>query len=118
MFAYPVERGAGKYTFQVQGYLNKWGKLVDEYETYLDSIIGEYFDDYKFYMEFFSEWVTSNLPQDIKLEELWNLVPNIDYPLPILSIYLPSPEESVDSYKRLIEDGVVKKYISVLLLSG
>ena len=62
MIAYPKEEGE-KYTFQVQGYYNKWNtmdfydtyvtvKLTDEYEEYLSSIIGQYYDEYKFYIKF------------------------------------------------------------------
>lgn len=68
-------------------------KLTDEYEAYIDPIIGEYFDEYKFYMEFDSEWLTSNLPADTELEDLWKLNVNVDYPLPDISIYLPPQGE-------------------------
>lgn len=33
-------------------------RLTDEYASYVDEIIDEYFDDYKFYLEFSSEWMT------------------------------------------------------------
>lgn len=46
-------------------------KLADEYEAYIDEILGDCFNEYKFHMEFYSEWITTNLPADITLGELW-----------------------------------------------
>ncbi len=63
-------------------------RLKGEYEEYGGNIIGEYFDEYKFYMSFSSEWVTSSLPVDTHLEDLWELKANEDYPLPSLFIYV------------------------------
>lgn len=113
MIAYPKEEGE-KYTFQVQGYYNKWNtmdfydtyvtvKLKDEYEEYLSSIIGQYFDEYKFCLDFDSLWVTNSLPVDTTLEDLWELTPNVDYPLPTIYIYIP-PEEDREKFKSLVEN--------------
>ena len=110
MIAYPKEEGE-KYTFQVQGYYNKWNtmdfydtyvtvKLTDEYEEYLSSIIGQYFDEFKFCLDFDSLWVTNSLPVDTTLEDLWKMSVNIDYPFPNISLFLP-PEESRGKFKEL-----------------
>ncbi len=104
MYAYPMEHQEESYQFKIQGRYNEKGileytdsyvmlKLRDEYEAYIDPIIDEYFDEYKFYMDFDSEWITSNIPADAKLEDLWELDANVDYPLPWLTLYLPNEEK-------------------------
>ena len=81
MYAYPKGREESRYKFQVQGYYNKKGemeyfdtyvyqKLKEEYEERLDPYIAEYFDEYKYYLEYNVEWVNSNLPADITLDEM------------------------------------------------
>ena len=108
MYAYPKGYSDEAHRFQIQGRLNEDGemeyadsyvmvKLTDDYEAYIDPIIGEYFDDYKFYLEFNSEWITSNLPPDTQLEDLWELHANEDYPLPSLYISL-APNQENDNY--------------------
>ena len=104
MYAYPKGLQDEAHKFKIQGRFNKEGnleycdsyvmvKLTDDYEAYIDPIIGEYFDEYKFYIEFDSEWLTSNLPADSKLEDLWQLHANEDYPLPLLYISLAPNQE-------------------------
>ena len=99
MYAYPKGLQDEAHKFKIQGRFNKEGnleycdsyvmvKLTDDYEAYIDPIIGEYFEEYKFYIEFDSEWLTSNLPADSKLENLWQLHANEDYPLPTIYIYI------------------------------
>ncbi len=116
LFARPITNKTQK--IQIQGYYNKKGKLdyyddyvmiklKDEYEAYLEPMIDEYFDDYKFYLEFHSEWITNNLPPDTKVEDLWELNANQDYPLPTLFLYLKNSE--INNYdeatvKKLAED--------------
>ena len=103
MYAYPKGLQDEAHKFKIQGRFNKEGnleycdsyvmvKLTDDYEAYIDPIIGEYFEEYKFYIEFDSEWLTSNLPADSKLEDLWQLHANEDYPLPRIFLYLKSNE--------------------------
>ena len=112
MIAYPKEEGE-KYTFQVQGYYNKWNtmdfydtyvtiKLKDEYEEYLSSIIGQYYDEYKLHLTFYSLWVNNSLPVDTKLEDLWKMSPNVDYPLPVIFIFIP-PEETDVNFEKLCQ---------------
>ena len=117
MIAYPREEGE-KYTFQVQGYYNKWNtmdfydtyvtvKLTDEYEEYLSSIIGQYYDEYKFYIKFDSLWVNSNLPADATVEDL--LDPNLDYSRPEILLYIP-PEGDRKKFAELAEGLKKGKY--------
>ncbi len=101
MYAYPKEHQEESYQFKIQGRYNEKGileytdsyvmlKLRDEYEAYIDPVIDEYFDEYKFYMDFDSEWITSNIPADAKLEDLWELDANVDYPLPAINLFIKS----------------------------
>lgn len=103
-YAHPVGKQDDMYKFEIQGYENKLGglnyydtyvmvKITKEYEDYVDTILAEYFDEYKFYMDFSSEWITNSLPPDTKLEDLWGLQANVDYPLPTILVYLPSTEK-------------------------
>ena len=97
MKACPEGQEDEEHTFQVQGYYNKDGtmefydtyvmvRLLKDYEAYLDPIIGEYFDEYKFYMTVSAEWVTNSLPPDTTLEDLWKMSAGVDYPMP--KVYL------------------------------
>ena len=104
LYAYPMAYQDEMHKIEIQGYYNKWGKmdfyddyvmikLTEEYEAYIDPIIDEYFDEYKFYLDFNAEWLTNNLPADTKLEDLWELKANEDYPLPKIFLYLQTSEE-------------------------
>ena len=108
LYAYPMAYQDEMHKIEIQGYYNDWGKmdfyddyvmikLIEEYEAYVEEIINDYYKDYKFFMEFHSEWITSNLPSDIQLEDLWNLKANEDYPLPAIFIYLSPNEENKES---------------------
>ncbi len=99
MYAYPRGFQDEEHKFKIQGRFNEEGnleyvdsyvmvKLSDDYEAYIDPIIGEYFEEYKFYVRFNSEWLTNNLAPDTKLEDLWELHANEDYPLPDIYIYI------------------------------
>ena len=112
MIAYPKEEGE-KYTFQVQGYFNKWNtmdfydtyvtvKLTDEYEEYLSSIIGQYYDEYKLHLNFNSLWVTKNLPVDTTLEDLLEMHANGKGALGEIFIFIP-PEEPKENFKKLVQ---------------
>ena len=115
IYAYPKEHQEESYQFKIQGRYNEKGileytdsyvmlKLRDEYEAYIDPIIDEYFDEYKFYMDFDSEWITSNIPADAKLEDLWELDANVDYPLPKIYLFLgPSNDKSRKNLEMLIK---------------
>ena len=118
MKACPEGQEDEEHTFQVQGYYNKDGamdfydtyvmvRLLKDYEAYLDPIIGEYFDEYKFYMTVSAEWVTNSLPPDTTLEDLWEMTAGVDYPIPTISIYLP-PKESIINFEKMVE-GLSKK---------
>ena len=109
MKACPEGQEDEEHTFQVQGYYNKDGtmdfydtyvmvRLLKDYEAYLDPIIGEYFDEYKFYMTVSAEWVTNSLPPDTTLEDLWEMTAGVDYPTPNLLINV-APGQSVDLEK-------------------
>ena len=117
IYAYPKEHQEESYQFKIQGRYNEKGileytdsyvmlKLRDEYEAYIDPIIDEYFDEYKFYMDFDSEWITSNIPADAKLKDLWELDANVDYPLPSLYLYLSNNED--ENYTNTIIHDVAK----------
>lgn len=104
LYAYPITHRDEMHKIEIQGYYNKWGKLdfyddyvmvrlTEEYEAYVAPIIDEYFDEYKFYIDFNAEWLTNNLPTDTQLEDLWELDANADYPLPRVFLYLRSCEE-------------------------
>ncbi len=103
MYAYPKGYEDEAHKFEIQGRINEEGKmeyvdsyvmirLTDEYASYVDEIIDEYFDDYKFYLEFSSEWMTNELPADTKVEDLLKLRANVDYPLPYLDIFMKSSQ--------------------------
>lgn len=113
LYAYPIAYQDEMHKIEIQGYYNKWGKLdyyddyvmiklTEEYEAYIDPIIDEYFDEYKFYIDFNSEWLTNNLPADTKLEDLWGLKANEDYPLPTLCIFFGVDEEGKYNGDELI----------------
>lgn len=114
MYAYPKSHQEESYEFKIQGRYNEEGileytdsyvmiKLRDDYEAYVDPIIDEYFDEYKFYIDFDSEWMTSNIPANAKLEDLWELKANIDYPLPEIRIYIgPSDNRQVDTLEKMV----------------
>ena len=104
MYAYPKGYEDEAHKFEIQGRINEEGKmeyadsyvmirLTDEYASYVDEIIDEYFDDYKFYLEFSSEWMTNELPADTKVEDLLKLRANVDYPLPDLMIFMKSSQK-------------------------
>lgn len=104
MYAYPKGLQDEAHKFKIQGRLNEEGnleycdsyvmvKIGDEYAAYVDRIIDESFDDYKFFLEFDSEWITSNLPPDTKVEDLFELSANVDYPMPRLFIFLKSSQK-------------------------
>ncbi len=113
MEACPEGKEEPRYTFQVQGYPNKWGgldyydtyvmvRLNGEFEEYVGGFVGEYYDEYKLYITYVSEWVTNSLPVDTHLEDLWELRANEDYPLPWLVIYLP-PESDESKIRDMVE---------------
>ena len=104
LYAYPIAYQDEMHKIEIQGYYNEWGKmdfyddyvmikLTEEYEAYIDPIIDEYFDEYKFYLDFNAEWLTNNLPADTKLEDLWEMRANEDYPLPRLVVFLKSSQK-------------------------
>ena len=114
MYAYPKSHQEEAYEFKIQGRYNEEGileytdsyvmiKLRDDYEAYVDPIIDEYFDEYKFYIDFDSEWMTSNIPANAKLEDLWELKANIDYPLPRLIIYLRPSQSKMFTKGNIID---------------
>lgn len=115
LHGYPVDHPDDeRYEFEIQVYYYKGGKkefydgytmvkLADEYEEYIDEILGDCFNEYKFHMEFYSEWITTNLPADITLEELWkNYRANADYPLPRIRVLIP-PETTPKQIKEFVE---------------
>ena len=115
LYGYPKGYSDEKHKFEIQGYYNKWGKLeyydsyvmvklTDDYEAYIDPIIGEYFEEYKFYIEFDSEWLTSNLPSDSKLEDLWELRANEDYPLPTIYIYIYNADKDRNYLENMVKE--------------
>ncbi|MCI8509981.1 MAG: hypothetical protein HFJ06_15725 [Lachnospiraceae bacterium] len=71
----------------------------------MDEIIDEYFDDYKFYLEFSSEWMTSQLPADTKVEDLFKLRANVDYPMPRLFILMKSSQKENFTEKNIMDMG-------------
>ena len=108
LYAYPIAYQDEMHKIEIQGYYNEWGKmdfyddyvmikLTEEYEAYIAPIIDEYFDEYKFYLDFNAEWLTNNLPADTKLEDLWGLKANEDYPLPNVFVYLSPREENAQN---------------------
>ena len=111
MIAYPKKEGEN-YTFQVQGYYNKWNrmdyydtyvmvKLTDEYEKYLSTIIGQYYNEYKLCLTFNSLFITNNLPVNTELEDLLKMYANGKGSLPNLAIFIP-PEEPKENFKKLV----------------
>lgn len=115
MYAYPKGYSDEAHQFQIQGRRNEEGemeytdsyvmvKLTDEYEAYIDPIIGEYFDEYKFYVRFNSEWLTNNLPPDTKLEDLWELHANEDYPLPDMYVYIYNADKDRNNLENMVKE--------------
>ena len=118
LYAYPMAYQDEMHKIEIQGYYNKWGKmdfyddyvmikLTEDYEAYIDPIIDEYFDEYKFYIDFNAEWMTNNLPADTQLEDLWEMKANEDYPLPEICLYLKSSEK--ERYDRNISNQVASE---------
>lgn len=116
MYVYPKGKEDELYKFKVQGYFDKKGKmnyydgyvmvkLRDDYENGVRKIIDEHFKDYKFYLDFYSEWITNNLPPDTQLDDLWNYSANVDYPLPRLCIMLKKSQESNFNKERIKKMG-------------
>ncbi len=114
MYAYPKGYSDEAHQFKIQGRLNEEGKmeyvdsyvmvkLSDDYAACVDEIIDEYFDDYKFYLEFDSEWMTNNLPPDTKVEDLFELRANVDYPLPDLAIFMKSSQKEYFTDDNVME---------------
>ncbi|MCM1235649.1 MAG: hypothetical protein NC489_36595 [Ruminococcus flavefaciens] len=128
MYAYPKGFSDEAHQFQIQGRLDEDGnmeytdsyvmvKLTDEYEAYVDPIIGEYFDEYKFYVRFQSEWLTGgNLAPDTKLEDLWELHANEDYPLPRIDIYAYNAEKDRPHLENMVKEFSVKNVRGVVHL--
>ncbi len=114
-YVYPVEHNDEKHKFRVQGNKSKFGivdyydtyvdiKLIDEYETLVDPIIGECYDEYKFYVSFPTTWLNKNLPIDTKIEDFNKMEQNIDYySRPSLIIYLPPSEPRSEMYSVIKE---------------
>ncbi len=111
-YAYPVEQGK-EYMFQVDGYRDKDGKrkYYDTYvqekikkvcNNYIEPIIREYFNEYKFYIIVTGKGATENLPSDIEVKELKESKLDEHFPLPNLYVYLP-PSESQDEIITLID---------------
>ena len=109
MTAHPKANPDKKHEFIIQGKKGKWGKLeyVDtyamvkltkDYEKHLDEVICKYYKEYKFYVEFYSEWLPDNLPPDIKFEDLKDLKANEDYPLPYLRLFIAPGENCKFEY--------------------
>ena len=116
MYVYPKGKEDELYKFKVQGYFDKNGKmnyydgyvmvkLRDDYENAVRKIIDEHFSDYKFYLEFESEWVTKSLPPDTQLEDLWNYSANADYPLPRLCIMLKKSQKDAFNKDNILDMG-------------
>lgn len=116
MYAYPKGYSDEAHQFQIQGRRNEEGKmeyvdsyvmvkLSDDYAACVDEIIDEYFDDYKFYLEFDSEWMTNNLPPDTKVEDLFELRANVDYPLPRLDILMKSSQQKNFTERNIMDMG-------------
>ena len=123
LYAYPVTHRDEMHKIEIQGYYNKWGKLdfyddyvvvrlTEEYEAYVGEIINIYYKDYKFFVEFHGEWITNNLTSNTELNDLWKLKPNVDYPLPVIYIYLSPREESnnKDKLNEFLNTLQEKKY--------
>lgn len=119
IYAYPKGFRDEEHKFKVQGRLDEDGdmeytdsyvmvKLTDDYEAYIDPIIGEYFEEYKFYVRFNSEWLTSNLAPDTKLENLWELHANEDYPLPTIYIYIYNADKDRPHLENMVKEFSVK----------
>ncbi len=119
MYAYPKGYSDEAHQFQIQGRLNEDGKmeyvdsyvmvkLTDDYEAYIDPIIGEYFEEYKFYVRFNSEWLTNNLAPDTELEDLWELHANEDYPLPTIYVYVYNADKDKNHLENMVREFSVK----------
>ena len=119
MYVYPKGYSDEAHQFKIQGRLNEEGKmeyvdsyvmvkLTDDYEAYIDPIIREYFDEYKFYVRFNSEWLLNNLPPDTKLEDLWELHANEDYPLPDMCIYIYNADKDRNHLENMVKELSVK----------
>ncbi|MBO5087395.1 MAG: hypothetical protein J6C01_01860 [Lachnospiraceae bacterium] len=126
LYAYPVTHRDEMHKIEIQGYYNKWGKLdfyddyvmvrlTEEYEAYVDPIIDEYFDEYKFYIDFNAEWLRNNLSADTKLEDLWELKAGADYPLPEISLFIKLDDESM---KRKLDTLVQDLSVSDIRCTG
>ncbi len=126
-YAYPVNQYDSEYIFQVDGYRDKDGKreYYDTYvqekikkvcKDYIEPIIGEYFDEYKFYIMVGSEGNNKNLPADIEIKELKESKLDEHFPMPSLHVYLP-PSESQDEISTLIDtinESIYDGYIYVV----
>ena len=131
VYTIPLKPEAERYKFKIQGRFNEEGeleycdsyvmvKLADDYEAYIDPIIGKYYDTYFFHVEFISEWLTDNILPDTTLDELLSYKVDVGYPLPeiVLSIGL-GHDRSVEHLEEMLKelsmhhiraDGIVAYY--------
>ena len=47
-------------------------KLIPELREYISDVVGDYFPENKVYVDFYKEWIRSNLDKDFSLEEVLN----------------------------------------------
>ncbi len=116
VYTIPLKPEAERYKFKIQGRFDEEGeleycdsyimvKLTDDYEAYIDPIIGKYYDNYFFHVKFNSEWLTSNIPPDTTLEELWNYKANVDYALPEILLSIgPGHDRSVEHLEEMVKE--------------
>ncbi len=125
-YVYPLEHYDEKHKFRVQGDKNIFGivdyydtytdiKLIEEYETLIDPILGECYDEYKFYVSFPTTWLNKNLPVDTKVEDFNEMEQHTDYySRPTLVIYLPPSEPRSGMYdvSKKLSEGNYVGYVS------
>lgn len=126
LYAYPLGVSDEMHKIEVQGYYNRWKELVFfddyvqkqltlDYKNYLSPLIKQYFDTYRFYIQFKSEWITNNLPVDTTLEDL--LEGNVSFNRPRMYLYAKQSEvidfDKLEQFAKLLSENDYRGRVTV-----
>lgn len=128
LYAYPQGVSDEMHKIEVQGYYNRWRELVFfddyvqkrltlDYKNYLSPLIKQYFDTYRFYIKFDSEWITNNLPVDTTLEDL--LEGNVSFNRPTMYLYARESDaidfDNLDRFAKTLSDSDFRGEVDIVI---